>query len=70
MSNTIPRPLSVQADLRPVLGAVYVIVYVALGLASIATLLAHPHELSDLVKNLATTLLGLALPIAGASFST
>ena len=61
---------SVRDELRPALGAVYAIVYVALGLAAIATLLVHPHELSDLVKNLATTFLGLALPIAGAFFSS
>ena len=61
---------NVRDEIRPVLGAIYAIVYVALGLAAVVTLLAHPHELSDLIKNLATTFLGLALPIAGAFFST
>jgi hypothetical protein len=60
----------VQDQARVVLGALYAIVYVALGFAAVATLLAHPHELSDLVTNLATTFLGLALPIAGAFFSS
>lgn len=60
----------VQDQARVVLGALYAIVYVALGFAAVATLLVHPHELSDLVTNLATTFLGLALPIAGAFFST
>lgn len=58
-----------QNEVRPILGAIYAIVYVAVGLLAVVTLAAHPHELSDLVKNLATTFLGLALPIAGAFFS-
>jgi hypothetical protein len=60
----------VPTDLRPFLGGLYAVVYVALGIAAVATWIVHPNESSDLVKNFAVTFVGLALPIIGAYFRT
>ncbi len=54
-------------DLRPFLATLYIVVYLVIGFAATATWVAHSSEISDLVKNLAATFLGLAVPIAGTS---
>jgi hypothetical protein len=51
-----------------ILGGVYALAYVAVGVAALATWVLRPDETSDLLKNLATTFLGLALPIVSAFF--
>jgi hypothetical protein len=51
-----------------ILGGIYALVYVAVGVAALATWVLKPDEVSDLVKNLGTTFLGLALPIVAAFF--
>lgn len=53
---------------QTILGAVYALVYVLVGVAALTTWVFHPNEISDLVKNLGTTFLGLALPIVAAFF--
>jgi hypothetical protein len=55
-------------SMQTILGAVYSLVYVLVGIAALATWVIHPNEISDLVKNLGTTFLGLALPIVTAFF--
>ncbi len=65
LSNLGSLP-SVAPTPATVLGAVYAFAYVAIGIAALTTWVLHPNEVSDLVKNLATTFLGLALPIVGA----
>ena len=59
---------NVPPEVASVLGGVYAVVYVAVGIAAVATWVIHPNEISDLVKNLGTTFLGLALPIIAAFF--
>lgn len=59
----------VSSSLRPFLGGLYAVVYFAFGVVALATVLIHPGESSDLVKNLAFTFFGLALPIAAAFFN-
>lgn len=51
-------------------GTLYLIVYLALGIAALVSWVIHPSEISDLVKNLGSTFLGLALPIVRAFFDT
>jgi hypothetical protein len=55
-------------DMQAILGGVYALVYVIVGIAALTTWVFHPNEISDLVKNLGTTFLGLALPIVTAFF--
>jgi len=60
----------VLAGLGPaaVIGSLYAIVYILWGLAALVTWMMMPDQTSDLVKNLATTFLGLALPIVSGFF--
>jgi hypothetical protein len=51
---------------RQVIGALYAIVYMSFGVAAGVVWLANSEETSDLVKNLATTFLGLVIPIVAA----
>ena len=53
----------------PLLGALLVIAYVLGGIAAGVAWIVHPHETSVLVKNLAITFLGLALPLVLAAGS-
>jgi hypothetical protein len=55
-----------------ILGAAYATVYVLFGLAAIVTWTMGPNSVPTppLVKNLATTFLGMAIPIISAFFST
>ena len=55
-------------SMQTILGAVYALVYVLVGVGALTTWVFHPNEISDLVKNLGTTFLGLALPIVAAFF--
>jgi hypothetical protein len=71
-----PAPLSVVlrvvhavADQMPgILATIYVAMYLAVGVAAIVTWVGRPDVTSDLVKNLATTFIGLVLPITGSFF--
>jgi hypothetical protein len=59
---------NVPPNAATVLGGIYAFAYVALGIAAMTTWVLHPNEISDLVKNLGTTFLGLATPIVAAFF--
>jgi len=59
---------SVSGTAGVILGAVYLVVYLVVGIGALVTWVIHPNEISDLVKNLGTTFLGLALPIVAAYF--
>jgi hypothetical protein len=54
---------------QKILASLYAIIYF-FGIASILTWVVHPSEARDLVKNLATTFLGLAIPIAAGFFGS
>jgi hypothetical protein len=54
--------------LPAILATLYVVVYMVLGLAAVITWVVRPGQTSDVVKNLATTFLGLALPIVSSFF--
>jgi hypothetical protein len=60
-----------QRDLNwaAILGGTYAVVYVVLGIAAIATWVIEPNSITTLIKNLATTFLGMALPIVSAFFT-
>ena len=52
------------------LGATYAIIYVVLGIVAVGTWVAGPASpMPSLIKNLATTFLGLAVPIISSFFS-
>jgi hypothetical protein len=57
------------ADQVPnVLNILSVVVYAVVGVAAVATWVIHPDVTTDLVKNMATTFLALAIPTAGGYF--
>jgi hypothetical protein len=59
----------VNWDWEAVLGGLYAIIYVLLGILAVVTWVAGPADPTPpLIKNLATTFLGLALPIITAFF--
>jgi len=63
--------ISAHRDSATVLGGAYAIVYVLFGIAAIVTWVAGPATPTPpLIKNLATTFLGMALPIIAAFFHT
>jgi hypothetical protein len=64
--STLGSIPNVPPTATTILGGIYALAYVALGVAALTTWVLHPNEVSDLVKNLGTTFLGLALPIVGA----
>lgn len=51
---------------KELIGSAYVIVYLVLGIVAVTTWIAHPNEITGLVKNLALTFVGLLIPIASA----
>ncbi len=55
--------------LQPALLSAYALVYIVWGAAAIATWIFRSPETPDIVKNLATTFLGMVIPIVGAFFS-
>jgi hypothetical protein len=65
----VQRVVHAVADQMPgILATVYVAVYLAVGVAAIVTWVGRPDVTSDLVKNVATTFIGLVLPIVGSFF--
>jgi hypothetical protein len=60
-----------QKDLNwaAILGGIYAVVYVVFGIAAIATWVIEPNSITPLIKNQATTFLGMALPIVAAFFT-
>lgn len=61
--------VQVNWDWEAWLGGLYAIIYVLLGIAAVVTWVAGPaNPTPPLIKNLATTFLGLALPIITAFF--
>ncbi|HEY7201367.1 MAG TPA: hypothetical protein VIC57_14185 [Candidatus Dormibacteraeota bacterium] len=64
-----PLVIRIIADQLPnVLNIVYVVVYAAVGVGAVVTWVTHPDVTTDLVKNMATTFLALAIPTAGGYF--
>jgi len=64
-----PLVIRIIADQLPnVLNIVYVVVYAAVGVAAVVTWVTHADVTTDLVKNMATTFLALAIPTAGGFF--
>jgi Ca2+/Na+ antiporter len=59
-----------SVDAGAVIGSIYALAYVIIGAAAIVTWIAMPDETSALVKNLATTFLGLLVPIVAGYFRT
>jgi hypothetical protein len=57
-----------KIEWKEVIGSIYAIVYIILGIAAVTVWVIKPNETSALVKNLATTFLGLAIPIAAGFF--
>ncbi len=58
-----------RLDWGAILGGTYAVVYVLLGCAAIATWVSgHADPTPPLIKNLATTFLGMAIPIISAFF--
>jgi hypothetical protein len=55
---------------QKILASLYALIYFFWGLASVLTWVVHPSEAPDLVKNLATTFLGLAIPVAAGFFGS
>jgi hypothetical protein len=55
---------------QKILASLYAIVYFFWGIASVLTWVVHPSEAPELVKNLATTFLGLAIPVAAGFFGS
>lgn len=64
LGNLAVPGLNAQA----VIGSIYAVVYVVVGIAGLAAWVTSPAECSALVKNLATTFLGLAGPIVAGFF--
>ena len=58
-----------QGRWQEILATVYVISYLLLGVGAIATWVARSAETPEVLKNLATTFLGMMLPIVAAYFS-
>lgn len=56
-------------NLTAILATIYVVVYFLVGLVATATWIARPDQTSDLVKNLAVTVVGLFLPLVSSFFS-
>jgi len=54
--------------LPSVVNVIYVVVYAVVGVAAVITWVTHPNVTTDLVKNMATTFLALAIPTAGGFF--
>ena len=55
-------------DAGALVGALYAIVYLLMGAVAVVAWVSHPNETSSLIKNEATTFLGLLVPVVAGYF--
>lgn len=67
LGNLVMPSISINA--RAILASIYTLVYILCGVGAVFIWATRAAQTPDLVKNLATTFLGLALPIVIAWFS-